>query len=712
MEKPELTSIKVNGEHWLELPQDLYIPPEALRVFLEAFEGPLDLLLYLIKKDNFDILNIPIADITRQYLKYIELMQELKLELAAEYLLMAAMLAEIKSRLLLPKPLSAEETEEGDPRAELVRRLQEYERFQQAASALDQLPRAERDIFVAEADSPRFEQAPLKPDISLEDILQALQAVVTRAKLFASHQVTPEVLSIRERMALVLGRLNSAEFVEFTQFFQAREGKIWKNEVYTTTSPRLAAGVERLILSLGHAARVHRFEDKREERYKDVFEVRLYQSPERAVQKRGVPAYSRKKYRGMVYCAEVPGGLVYVRLGDSIGHWSGNSKTGVTLRLPLGAKKEGNTVTIPVFNLKTGATEHISSKTFLTSKVVLPDQVEFKNGKPTPVRETVKMVGVDNKIMEGTMKEADYVMRHPSQLFNLTSNMIPFIQNDSGGRAGMASRHMEQSISLLHREAPLVQVATPSKQDGVDTFEGLMGKQAAHHSPVDGEVVAIHPTHIQVKDASGKVHTVHTYNNFPLNDTKSVMHATPVVKVGDKVKSGGLLADTNYSKDGKLAIGTNLRIAYMPYKGYNFEDGLVISESAAKKLSSVHLHKQSLALDEKMIRSPREFGIKHVGIFTKAQLEGLDKDGVATVGSIVKPGDPLILASSPYEVKDRTGLAALRKSITSQHSDKSVKWDSEHPGEVVSVHKSGDEVHVHVKTIEPMQIGDKLCFDE
>lgn len=493
---------------------------------------------------------------------------------------------------------------------------------------------------------------------------------------------------------------------------QAREGKIWKNEVYTTTSPRLAAGVERLILSLGHAARVHRFEDKREERYKDVFEVRLYQSPERAVQKRGVPAYSRKKYRGMVYCAEVPGGLVYVRLGDSIGHWSGNSKTGVTLRLPLGAKKEGNTVTIPVFNLKTGATEHISSKTFLTSKVVLPDQVEFKNGKPTPVRETVKMVGVDNKIMEGTMKEADYVMRHPSQLFNLTSNMIPFIQNDSGGRAGMASRHMEQSISLLHREAPLVQVATPSKQDGVDTFEGLMGKQAAHHSPVDGEVVAIHPTHIQVKDASGKVHTVHTYNNFPLNDTKSVMHATPVVKVGDKVKSGGLLADTNYSKDGKLAIGTNLRIAYMPYKGYNFEDGLVISESAAKKLSSVHLHKQSLALDEKMIRSPREFGIKHVGIFTKAQLEGLDKDGVATVGSIVKPGDPLILASSPYEVKDRTGLAALRKSITSQHSDKSVKWDSEHPGEVVSVHKSGDEVHVHVKTIEPMQIGDKLCFDE
>jgi segregation and condensation protein A len=226
VEVQELVSIKVNGEQWLELPQDLYIPPEALRVFLEAFEGPLDLLLYLIKKDNFDILNIPIADITRQYMKYIELMRELKLELAAEYLLMAAMLAEIKSRLLLPKPAGVEETEEGDPRAELVKRLQEYERFQQAANGLEQLPRVERDIFIAEADSPRFEQPPLKPDISLTDILQALQAVVTRAKLFASHQVTPEVLSIRERMALVLGRLNSEEFVEFTQFFQAREGKM------------------------------------------------------------------------------------------------------------------------------------------------------------------------------------------------------------------------------------------------------------------------------------------------------------------------------------------------------------------------------------------------------------------------------------------------------------------------------------------------------
>lgn len=226
MQEPELVNARVHGEQLVQLPHDLYIPPEALRIFLEAFEGPLDLLLYLIKKDNFDILNIPIAEITRQYMKYIELMQELELELAAEYLLMAAMLAEIKSRLLLPKPAASEEDEETDPRAELVRRLQEYERFRQAANSLDQLPRVERDIFVAEAETPPLNPEPVKPEISLQDVLLAFQAVVERAKLFAHHHVTPEVLSIRERMSAVLSHLNSQEFIEFTRFFRPEEGKM------------------------------------------------------------------------------------------------------------------------------------------------------------------------------------------------------------------------------------------------------------------------------------------------------------------------------------------------------------------------------------------------------------------------------------------------------------------------------------------------------
>ncbi|MBS0350198.1 MAG: segregation/condensation protein A [Proteobacteria bacterium] len=217
-------AIKVNGQQWLELPQDLYIPPEALKIFLETFEGPLDLLLYLIKKDNFDILNVPIAEITRQYLQYIELMQVLELELAAEYLLMAAMLAEIKSRLLLPKPPAAEAAEGSDPRAELVRRLQEYERYQQAANQLDCLPRVERDIYIAQADSPPMQIVPIKPVITLTDLQRALQEVLNRAKLFTKHQINVETLSIRERMIDILNKIDQINYIEFKHFFRIKEG--------------------------------------------------------------------------------------------------------------------------------------------------------------------------------------------------------------------------------------------------------------------------------------------------------------------------------------------------------------------------------------------------------------------------------------------------------------------------------------------------------
>ncbi len=220
-----ITAVKIRGESLINLPHDLYIPPDALRVFLEAFEGPLDLLLYLIRKQDFDILDIPLAEITRQYMQYIEVMHELHLELAAEYLLMAAILAEIKSRWLLPKP-AALETEEGDPRVELVRRLQEYERYQQAAQELNKLPRVERDIFVVDVDYPSFQKEVPKPLISLADIFNALQGVRQRASLYVHHQVALEMLSVRERMSIVLSRLNTNQFVAFTQFFKVAEGRM------------------------------------------------------------------------------------------------------------------------------------------------------------------------------------------------------------------------------------------------------------------------------------------------------------------------------------------------------------------------------------------------------------------------------------------------------------------------------------------------------
>ncbi len=216
---------RVMGEAVLELPKDLYIPPDALEVFLEQFEGPLDLLLYLIKKQNLDILDIPIVDITRQYIEYIELMKEMQLELAAEYLVMAAMLAEIKSRMLLPRPAEDEEDEE-DPRAELIRRLQEYERYKKAAEDLEKLQRLGRDIYHARAEIELEQKDRPLPKLELEQLLHAFSDVIRRAEMFSHHHIEMEALSVRERMSKVLSMVQEQEFVEFVRLFDVTEGRM------------------------------------------------------------------------------------------------------------------------------------------------------------------------------------------------------------------------------------------------------------------------------------------------------------------------------------------------------------------------------------------------------------------------------------------------------------------------------------------------------
>ncbi len=221
----EIPFAVVRGEPFFELPKDLYIPPDALEVILEAFEGPLDLLLYLIRRQNLDILDIPIAAITRQYIGYIEMMRELRFELAAEYLVMAAILCEIKSRLLLPRP-PASEDEEADPRAELVRRLQEYERFKKAAEDLDALPRMERDTHLASAYVPERKVHVVPPEVDLKELLLAFRDVLNRADLYISHQIRREPLSVRQKMTEVLDALSSGEFLEFSTLFTATEGRL------------------------------------------------------------------------------------------------------------------------------------------------------------------------------------------------------------------------------------------------------------------------------------------------------------------------------------------------------------------------------------------------------------------------------------------------------------------------------------------------------
>jgi segregation and condensation protein A len=215
----------INGEALIEKPEDLYIPPDALELILEAFEGPLDLLLYLIRKQKFDIVNLPVYQVTQQYMQYVDLMKDLKLELAAEYLLMAAILAEVKSRLLLPKRPNAEE-DEDDPRAELIRRLKEYELIKEAAQDLDSIPRLERDVFPAQAQTSDL-VAPIRilPKVSLQELVLGFQSVMQRAQAFEHHHIEKETLSTRERMSLILQQISSEHFTGFDELFKASEGK-------------------------------------------------------------------------------------------------------------------------------------------------------------------------------------------------------------------------------------------------------------------------------------------------------------------------------------------------------------------------------------------------------------------------------------------------------------------------------------------------------
>ncbi len=233
----------VNGTPLTELPEDLYIPPDALEVFLETFEGPLDLLLYLIRRQNLSIVDIPIADITRQYIAYIEMMSELRIELAAEYLLMAAILAEIKSRMLLPRPASPEQ-QEDDPRAELVRRLQEYERYKHAAQRLDVLPRCERDVFETSADTSAIQVRKVYPEVDLKEVLLAFQDVLRRAERLTHHRIQREPLSVRERMSSILARLRTQLLVPFPALFERKEGR---HGAVVSLLAILELGKERLI---------------------------------------------------------------------------------------------------------------------------------------------------------------------------------------------------------------------------------------------------------------------------------------------------------------------------------------------------------------------------------------------------------------------------------------------------------------------------------
>tara|TARA_B100000131_G_scaffold54165_1_gene49136 strand:- start:806 stop:6961 length:6156 start_codon:yes stop_codon:yes gene_type:complete len=383
-------------------------------------------------------------------------------------------------------------------------------------------------------------------------------------------------------------------------------------------------------------------------------------------------------------------------------HTPEGERTGISLTLPIGVSKKGNSLNSTFMDAKTGKKKALDPGEALTATVGFPDQYEFVGGKPKPRGKTVKAT-VNGKVVNVDPKKVDYIIPSARGIFSVSSNLIPFLQNNQGNRAMTAARQQEQAVPLDNREAPLVQVQT----DGANTFEQVLGKYASRRSPVDGVIDRVKKDAIVIRKGKKK-YEVQLYRNFPLQG-QTLYDSTVKVKAGDRVKKGQLIADSSFTKDGTLALGTNLRTAYMPFKGYNFEDGIVISESAAKKLTSLHMYKKEIEADSEAVINRKKFLAEHPYSFKKDQISGIEDGGVIKVGAEVKEGDPLVLLlRKPSETKYRSDLKTFSRGRPDKYRDRSVVWDKPYPGIVTDVVRRGNKVSVFVKTKEPAQSGDKL----
>ena len=388
-----------------------------------------------------------------------------------------------------------------------------------------------------------------------------------------------------------------------------------------------------------------------------------------------------------------------------------SSHTGIILHVPLGARKVGHDLMTQVVNVRTGKIERKSAADLERAVVAYPDQAKVEKrpdgtAKITPVSQFVVVYDSDRNTTKRAWKDVDYILPSAKLLFAASANLIPFVQNDNGNRAMMAAKHQEQAVGLKNREAPLVQ----TQAAGGATYEDLVGAGASVTSSSDGKVVEVSKERIVVLGTNGKKYVHALYNNFPLNGAKHMLHSDPVVAVGDKVNQGQLLADSNFTKQGKLSLGTNLRVAYIPYRGYNFEDGIVISESAAEKLVSSHLHVAEAEMHPNIVVN-KKLWRQYAGPVkaTPEILQKLDDNGLIQVGQKVEPGDVLIAKLQKMVLsKDTEDIRRRLKGAIQDYSDASVKWDHEYNGTVARVVNNGRRIMVYIRTEQTMEVGDKL----
>lgn len=388
-----------------------------------------------------------------------------------------------------------------------------------------------------------------------------------------------------------------------------------------------------------------------------------------------------------------------------------NTNTGVSLHIPIGARKKGQQLYSRVLNVKTGKYEEKNAAELERAVVAYPDQVKItktSSGKVkiTPLSKEVVVYDSDRSTAKRPWRDVDYVLPSAKALFSFSANMVPFVQNDNGNRAMMAAKHQEQAVGLQKREAPLVQSQIVS---GMSLDKALGGLNSTAAS-VSGTVTKINADTIIIKTSEGKSVQHPIYNHHPLNGTKHMMHSEPKVKVGDKVKKGQLIADSNFTKDGTLSLGTNLRVAYVPYKGYNFEDGIVISETAASKMVSSHLHIEDAQMFSNVVVN-KKLWRTYAGLnkATNDVMRKLDDDGVIKKGTKVQPDDVLIarLTKNDMSRESQSVQRSLKKAIR-DYKDAAVVWKHEYSGEVVRVVKTGKKIEVHIRTEQTMEPGDKL----
>lgn len=394
-------------------------------------------------------------------------------------------------------------------------------------------------------------------------------------------------------------------------------------------------------------------------------------------------------------------------------HTPEGARGGVTLHLTLGVEKKGLEPAVNVFNTKSKKFELRTPTELNAGNVAFADEYNFPaSGAPVTRKPLVTVIPAGGgDPAQVSSDKVDFIMRSSKSMFSITANLVPFLPSDQANRAGMATRQMEQAIGLRDREEPLVQVVSGNPSPAFDTWEKVVGLLVSQRSKKAGTVLSVGADKITIRpdgDPKG-TETVQLYDNFPLNDAKAFITSTALVKAGDHVAANQVVADTNFTKNGVLAMGTNLRVAYLPFKGLVFEDGIAISETAANKLTSEHLHKSRAFLDKGMQLGLKKYRANYPGVVSDDNAKKLDEDGVIKEGSVVHPGDVLMTVMQKTEPSaEQVLLRGIHKSLARPYKDRSVVWQKPYTGVVTDVVRNGKEVVAYIRTDEPADVGDKL----